>query len=166
MAGERSIVVGVDGSRTSDAALRWGAWEARHWRRPLRVVHAMGLARYAAEAAVPRLGLAEAEATGQRIVSEATRQAQKEAPDVSVDGAVHVEESAAEALLRQGAGAEMLVLGSRGRGGFGSCCSARPRIRSPGTHRVRWSSSVAPATRGATARSSSASTGRPSRSRR
>ena len=166
MAGERSIVVGVDGSRTSDAALRWGAWEARHWRRPLRVVHAMGLARYAAEAAVPRLGLAEAEATGQRIVSEATRQAQKEAPDVSVDGAVHVEESAAEALLRQGAGAEMLVLGSRGRGGFGelllgSTAHTVARHAPCPLVVVRGTSDA-----GATARSSSASTGRPSRSRR
>lgn len=117
MAGERPVVVGVDGSKASQGALRWAAREAARWRRPLRVVHAMSLAAYATEAAVPRLTLADAEAAGRRMLEDAVARARDEAPGTTADGVLELEDSAVHALLRAGDGAEMMVLGSRGRGG-------------------------------------------------
>ncbi|MET8565724.1 universal stress protein [Streptomyces flaveolus] len=106
----RPITAGVDGTEESLAALDWAAREAVRRGLPLRVVHAW---RYA-----------EALATADRDtqhgwvsqgVAEAVRTVSEQHPGLTVTTDV-VEGAAAHALARAAAGAEMLVLGSRGHG--------------------------------------------------
>lgn len=104
-----TIVVGTDGTASSEAAVRWAAAEAARREVPLRIVHAYdaehdhsGLERQFAQAAL----------------DAAIRQARKVAP------AVRIEERApagdpVHGLLGAGADA-LIVLGNRGRGGFAS----------------------------------------------
>jgi nucleotide-binding universal stress UspA family protein len=129
-----TIVVGVDGSPGSDAALRWALDEARLRNASVRVVHAYGPPQLTPAEA----GIGLAAPAGQAVFSaeEIERlqaNAEKEAQgviDSSLqrvgDGAGNgpkVERTAragpaAQTLIEAGREAELLVLGSRGRGGF------------------------------------------------
>lgn len=117
MTGPR-IVVGVDGSASATRALRWAADEARLRQLPLHVVHAW---------MVPFVepgGLSGGPMVI-GIVEEASRKLLEEAV-ASIDSAhlpapVHgtlVCGGAAGALLQNAEGAELLVVGARGHGGF------------------------------------------------
>ena len=112
-----TIVVGVDGSACSLAALRWAVDEAKLRNAGLRVVHAWSyphVSTYHEAAHVMRLPLAEsAEALVERVVDQVT----EKAGDVEVASEV-VESPAAEALIEAAADASLLVVGSRGLGGF------------------------------------------------
>ncbi|MGW2458645.1 universal stress protein [Streptomyces argyrophyllae] len=106
----RPITAGVDGTAESLAALDWAAREAVRRELPLRVVHAW---RYAE-------ALAAADRDTQRGwvsagVEEAVRTVSARHPGLTVTTDV-VEGVAAHALAGAAAGAEMLVLGSRGHG--------------------------------------------------
>ncbi|MEU6590084.1 universal stress protein [Streptomyces sp. NPDC046881] len=106
----RPITAGVDGTEESLAALDWAAREAVRRGLPLRVVHAW---RYAE-------ALATADRDTQRGwvsdgVTEAVRAVSGRHPGLTVTTDV-VEGAAAHALAEAAAGAEMLVLGSRGHG--------------------------------------------------
>jgi nucleotide-binding universal stress UspA family protein len=127
------IVVGVDGSAGSAAALRWGLAEARLRRAPLNVVHAyqlpplsmgdvavagpagVGMAAVASED-VDRLRAAS-EAAGQRIIEQTLEQANGDVTGVDIERTV-IEGAAVPVLIDAGRDAALLVLGSRGRGGF------------------------------------------------
>ncbi|GHH30861.1 universal stress protein [Streptomyces rubradiris] len=106
----RPITAGVDGTQESLAALDWAAREAVRRGLPLRVVHAW---RYAeALAAADRdtqHGWAAQGAEG------AVRSVAERHPGLAVTTDL-VEGGAADALAEAAAGAEMLVLGSRGHG--------------------------------------------------
>jgi nucleotide-binding universal stress UspA family protein len=110
------IVVGVDGSSEADAALAFAVTEAQLRGVPLRVVCAWepSAAVYAGEAFA---ATADAFVAGEQHAEEVLRGALERVPhdDVRVD-AVSVEGRAASALLEQAAGAELLVVGTRGRG--------------------------------------------------
>jgi nucleotide-binding universal stress UspA family protein len=116
-----SIVVGIDGSPAATAALAWAVAEARLREAKLVVVHAWsvsGLAYaygspYAAETAI---GLSDAE----REAAKAVLDSALEGVDLSGLDVQHtvVEGPAAESLLEAAADADLLVVGSRGRGGF------------------------------------------------
>lgn len=127
------IVVGIDGSAGSDAALRWALAEARLRAVPVRAVNAyqspplladgvgMGgrpgvLASAASSEDVQRLRSA-AEAEARRVLDEALARSDALRNGVEVE-AEAVEGPPAESLIRAGRGAELLVVGSRGRGGF------------------------------------------------
>jgi nucleotide-binding universal stress UspA family protein len=129
-----TIVVGIDGSPGSDAALRWALAEARLRGSTVRILHAYHPV---------QVGLGEAQlgATGlgapavyaaddlERLRSTAAREAQG-----VIDGALQrtgpdavsgievkqetVEGAATQTLIEAGRSADLLVLGSRGRGGF------------------------------------------------
>lgn len=106
----RPITAGVDGTEESLAALDWAAREAVRRGLPLRVVHAW---RYAE-------ALATADRDTQRGwvsegVTAAVRTVTERHPGLTVTTDV-VEGAAAHALADAAAGAEMLVLGSRGHG--------------------------------------------------
>jgi nucleotide-binding universal stress UspA family protein len=129
-----TIVVGVDGSAGSEVALRWALAEARIRGAGVRIVHAyqrpllpladagLGPAGGAAVAAV----LPE---SVERLRSAAERQARglidEELQRVN-GGATHgldiertaVEGPTAQVLIESARGADLLVIGSRGRGGF------------------------------------------------
>jgi nucleotide-binding universal stress UspA family protein len=114
--GDRPVVVGVDGSDLSLGALRWAAHEAALRGAPLRVVHAWGgLDQMYAEALVTAQGafLRQAE----DILDHAVTLGLDGAADMSVD-TVLSPESAVRALIREAREAQLLVVGSRGLGGF------------------------------------------------
>ncbi|WP_334173632.1 universal stress protein [Sinomonas sp.] len=126
------IVVGVDGSDHGRCALIWAAKEAQRRRRPLHVVTAYSVPIFAAS------GLDGGYSTiDDTVIQEGAKAVLKEAVD-SLEGYDDVEitssvESgdAAGVLLQFSETAELLVFGTRGRGGFvgrllGSVSSALP----------------------------------------
>ncbi|MFI9846663.1 universal stress protein [Nonomuraea sp. NPDC051941] len=111
------IIVGVDGSVTSRAAVEWAANDAFRMRAPLRIVHAVDrdwyqIGKYPLPD-VPDLLLRE----GRRILREAEALARERQPEVEVT-TQNVEGMPAVVLREQAQEATELVVGSRGLGGF------------------------------------------------
>ncbi len=127
------IVVGVDGSAGSVAALRWALAEAHLRGAPLRLVHAYQLPYHLAGDSAVGLGPAapvgyasqdlerlreSLEQAARRALAGTLERADGEAVDgIEVEQKI-VEGPAAQILIEAGRGAALLVLGSRGRGGF------------------------------------------------
>lgn len=115
------VVVGVDGSAGSVIALRFAAEEARLRGTTLHVVGAWELpaTAYAGAAGGAGVGFAELGAELETRAREAVEDALAgiDAGDVAIERHV-VEGHPARVLLEAGAGAELLVVGSRGLGGF------------------------------------------------
>jgi nucleotide-binding universal stress UspA family protein len=129
-----TIVVGVDGSEGSVVALYWALDEARLRGSSVRVVYAyrspqlplgeaqmgvaggMGVPVMVAED-VEELGRA-IETQAQGVIDESVRRAGgDEVEGVEIERAA-IEGPAAQTLIEAARGAELLVVGSRGRGGF------------------------------------------------
>jgi nucleotide-binding universal stress UspA family protein len=114
------VVVGVDGSATGRLALGFAFAFADRRHLPLTAVHSWrkrslhSLARAATDAADER-ELAE---EGQRLLAEALAGWTEHHPDVPVSRVVRRRDSPVEALLSYSPTAELVVVGSRGRGGF------------------------------------------------
>lgn len=107
------VVVGVDDGHGSLAALRWAVEEAARRQAVLEVVHAVDLApiedvHYDHDLLVDR-----ARGRVQQLVHQATVDELGEPPSVIVEIG-----RPAEVLLDRSAGADLLVVGSRGLGGF------------------------------------------------
>lgn len=127
----RGIVVGVDGSDHSHCALVWAAREAERRRRPLHIVTAYTVPVFAAS------GLDGGYATvDDSVIREGAEAILKQAVDkvagynIVVDASVE-NGDASGVLLEMSESAELLVFGTRGRGGFvgrllGSVSSALP----------------------------------------
>ena len=113
MAGERTpILVGVDGSGATEAALRWAIAEARASGLPLRLVNgyaAVGLAR---SVKVPGPPSDQARAYAEQAIEQAVAHARAIDPDVVVTGEARDRE-AVELLVDESAHAGLVVLGSR-----------------------------------------------------
>lgn len=116
-----AVVVGVDGSASALAAVRLAATEAVARGRPLRVVHAFIWPELKVPLGPSPFGPPEGGLRNQadRVVSEAVAEATKAAPDVTVTGAV-VTGAPGVVLVRESRDAALVVLGSRGLGGFTS----------------------------------------------
>lgn len=116
---ERRIVVGVDGSDQSKAALRWALRQAELTGAAIEAVIAwhypVAAAGYA-WAPVPAMDTDFAEVAAKSI-AEAVAEEVDPGSRVQVRTSV-VEANAADALLNAAKGAELLVVGSRGHGGF------------------------------------------------
>jgi nucleotide-binding universal stress UspA family protein len=123
-----TIVVGVDGSAGSLAALRWTLAEARFRGADVHVVHAWMVPLLDAvpepwALGTPSLRPSEdevhehLEATARKVLDAALAEARSADPGVEVQAQL-AEGRAATALLAAGRGADLLVVGSRGRGGF------------------------------------------------
>ncbi|MBU6329599.1 MAG: universal stress protein [Acidobacteria bacterium] len=113
------IVVGVDGSPGSIAALRWAHAEARLRRATLEVV---GVWQYPMMTTVPAFGalpdVVDLSTQTEEHVLGVLRDNGVESTD-EVPVSVSVAEGApAQALISAATGAELLVVGSRGHGGF------------------------------------------------
>lgn len=115
------IVVGVEGSKGSRKALRWALDEARHRKAVVEVVTAY-LPTYVP--AAPDFGyvpldpvdlVEEVRKMQDGVVDEVLREA--DVTDIVVERML-VKGRPADTLIMQGKGAAMLVVGSRGRGGF------------------------------------------------
>ncbi len=113
--GQQRIVVGVDGSVPSKAALSWAVEQGRLTGAVVEAVIAWEFpATYGYP--VPVSGV-NWEQLAQQVVSEAAADVAEGAAPVKVTYKV-VEGNAAQALLDESAGADLLVVGSRGHGGF------------------------------------------------
>lgn len=116
--GTRPIVVGVDGSASATEAVRWAAREAVRRDRPLVVEHVCALVPIAAPYAEAFTGYkSEVAEEGQRWLAEARTAAEEAAPRARVSTEL-VNGWAAEHLIGRSASVELVVLGSRGLGGF------------------------------------------------
>ena len=125
------LVVGVDGSDHSHCALVWAAREAERRRRPLHIVTAYTVPIFAAS------GLDGGYATiDDSVIREGAEAVLKQAMDkvagydIVLDASVE-NGDASGVLLEMSESAELLVFGTRGRGGFvgrllGSVSSALP----------------------------------------
>jgi nucleotide-binding universal stress UspA family protein len=112
----KTIVVGVDGSECADKALTWAVGEARLRGDRVRAVHAweypVNGAAYGLMA--PQLGRDERRDAAKATLDEAVEPLRN---GVQIDE-VLVEGAAAKALLRASEDADLVVVGSRGLGGF------------------------------------------------
>src|SRR5579875_126748 len=105
---ERTIVVAVDGSTASDAALGWAIAEAQESGRGLLLIYVLTVPDELATALLPLAGAPDAASFGQEVVRRAaSRCEQADVPYVSK----LVEGTAADILVGMSTGAGMLVLG-------------------------------------------------------
>jgi nucleotide-binding universal stress UspA family protein len=115
----RAVVVGLDRSDQGRAAVEWAAARAVRRHRPLRVVHAFEPSQYAVRSTVgwrPDLhGVLRNSA--QRLVEETTEVLAMVYPDLDVQPRLEPG-SAVEMLVEESEHADMVVVGSRGSGGF------------------------------------------------
>ena len=113
--GRRRIVVGFDGSDSSIKALDWAIAEAAHAPAVIDVVTAWTfpmVTGYAFTATV-----SEVDHAARDLVDHALTHVAEIAPDVTVRGEA-VDGAAGPALVQAGRAADMLVVGSRGHGGW------------------------------------------------
>jgi nucleotide-binding universal stress UspA family protein len=111
---ERRIVVGVDGSDGGYRALEWALAEARYRDALVQIVHAWT---YPAAAGLAPMSADLFSESAAPILEGAMRLAAEVDPGARVKGET-VQRTAALALIEASKGADMLVVGSRGRGGF------------------------------------------------
>jgi nucleotide-binding universal stress UspA family protein len=118
---ERRIVVGVDGSTQSVAALRWAAEEARLRGATLNVITVWEFPQAAYMSSpgwmMPADLGKELERRAMDVQDAALRDIQPEEGSDPCEARV-VEGVPAEVLIEASKGADLLVLGSRGSGGF------------------------------------------------
>ncbi len=120
-AGERRIVVGVEGSGGAKAALRWAITEARYRKAVVEVVTAYSNTYVPAS---PDFNYVPLEAVD--LETEVTRMQGAVVDEVLAevgDCGVEIKRTVArgrapDTLIKVAEGADMLVVGSRGRGGF------------------------------------------------
>jgi nucleotide-binding universal stress UspA family protein len=113
-----AIVVGTDGSPHAARAVEWAAREAARRELPLRIVNAVLRWAYDTPLSPPPLsGTAGLETQARTLVDRSARAAAGAAPGVAVETAV-VDGDAAKVLRDAAATADLMVIGSRGLGGF------------------------------------------------
>ncbi|MEE2041433.1 universal stress protein [Nocardiopsis sp. CT-R113] len=115
------VVVGIDGSDNSRAALEWAAAEAVRRDAVLRIVHALGMplivSAHGGAARFEPTPEIHGQATG--VLGEAEAHVRKLHPTVETDALTAMEE-APLALLRQSHPHDLIVVGTRGMGTFKS----------------------------------------------
>jgi nucleotide-binding universal stress UspA family protein len=114
------IVVGVDGSEHSDHALAWAIDEAKLRGARLQIVSVWHVPAhiYGAPGFTPPIGPDVGKAF-RDVATESATVAEQTAKDAGVEAEVEVEQGqTVEKLLDASEGADLLVLGSRGHGGF------------------------------------------------
>lgn len=118
---QQAVVVGVDGSPSALHAVRWAAHEARRRAVPLRLVHVTHIepVRHPRQIAMPpeyRDAIIE---QGRHFMDEATQTARQAVPDLPVVTDLHTG-PVVSSMVTESKDAALMVLGSRGLGGFGS----------------------------------------------
>jgi nucleotide-binding universal stress UspA family protein len=115
----REIVVGVDGSPASRAALAWASAEAARRECGLTILHAYDWHVIGARAPIGGPLADDARHRAEQLVATAVAEAKAVAPALSVHGQA-VRGAAGPTLVAAAEPAELVVVGSRGRGGFAS----------------------------------------------
>lgn len=112
------IVVGIDGSESSQRALEWAGEEARLRGATLKVIHAwfdpFVAGYFVAPAVYERAAMEEA---AREVLEKAVASIPDGSPDLEVEG-VLVHGQAESVLLCASQTADMVVVGSRGRSGI------------------------------------------------
>jgi nucleotide-binding universal stress UspA family protein len=116
--GER-IVVGVDGSATAQHALAWALDEARLRHAAIDVVHAWNMPPVVSPYAPSGTGISVLDDTARLVLEDALELADLRGLPTPVARTVKCG-SAAHSILEEAKDADLIVLGSRGRGGFTS----------------------------------------------
>ena len=116
------IVVGVDHSDGAKGALRFALEEARLRQATLRVVHAWQFGHFGAagfEGSLPPLGgeLEDVRRSAAAALDETLRDVGADTDGVKIERRVD-QGTAAAVLVEESRGADLLVVGSRGHGGF------------------------------------------------
>ena len=115
------IVVGVDGSHQSEKAIDWALEESRAHGDDVILVHAwqspgLALTGYAG-ATLPVFGSEDIKKLAEELLATCIKEVRRRAPDVRLDSRL-VEGHPAAALVAASEGARLLVVGTRGLGGF------------------------------------------------
>lgn len=113
------VVVGYDGSAHSEAAMEYAIEQARAREAPLHVVFAWQRPLSSPYAAAYSTLLAEALEQESRAMAERVARRREKSPDVEITDE-QVVDHPANALIRAGGTADLVVVGSRGLGGFAS----------------------------------------------
>lgn len=133
------IVVGIDGSENSLEALRWAVQDAQRRATTVTAIHVYppkrersphlaALSFVTAEATVQRVAeddrawreerSSEARRSAERMLSDMVRHAVPD-PKVTIHQVAVEDDRPARVLIDRSASADLLVVGARGRGGFG-----------------------------------------------
>jgi nucleotide-binding universal stress UspA family protein len=111
------VIVGVDGSPQSAHALSWACRRGETCGDTVRVVCAWSLGASGEDwMALPGVS-AEGQRRAEQILREAVERVRSDHPSVNVETAV-IEGPPARVLVEMSADADLLVVGSRGHGGF------------------------------------------------
>ena len=109
------IVVGVDGSESSRAALQWAVDEARRRNAVVEVIHAWHQPFMTGYAYLGEIDLGDFVTEAENTLEAAI--AAVDSTGVTIEKKV-MAGGASQVLVEQAKGATLLVVGSRGRGGF------------------------------------------------
>lgn len=115
----QSIVVGIDGSESAGKAALWAAGEAAARHLPLRLVHAVVTSplAYTGGPAIPQSYFDALGNDGRRQLIEVEKSIRHVHPDLTVEPDLRMADPVAM-LIAESDNARLLVLGSRGLGGF------------------------------------------------
>lgn len=117
--GRSGVVVGVDGSKEATQAVAFAAAEADREGDDLTVVYAINAPDRVTDAGLLSTSLADLITEEERIVlSETVAGLNEDYPSLRVHRVLETERGPVESLVDAAAGARMLVVGSRGRGGI------------------------------------------------
>jgi nucleotide-binding universal stress UspA family protein len=114
----REIIVGVDGSAESDAALRWAAHEGQRHGANVIVLHAYEPGELGIRTPLEDTYHKDLHTIAQAIVDSAVTEVRSLAPAVRVWGETTSSGAAAALISAAEKPGAMIVVGSRGRGGF------------------------------------------------
>jgi nucleotide-binding universal stress UspA family protein len=113
----RTIVVGVDGSPHAEAALHWALAEAERRGAAVLALQAWSFPPTASIVAIPPTPLASVRRAAADCLEEVVRRASGRYPGVRCEQVV-AEGAADQVLVEAAQGTALLVVGTRGRGGF------------------------------------------------
>jgi nucleotide-binding universal stress UspA family protein len=114
---QERIVVGTDGSTEARHALEWAFQEASVRNAALEIVYAWASPWDTLSGGVPALVFPDMDETQRKELDDIVAPFHKEYPNVETQLIV-TNDLPARALIEQAKGADLLVVGSRGRGGF------------------------------------------------
>lgn len=111
------ILVGADGSEGSLDALRWALAEARRRGDRVEVLHCWHVPYYGDMSGMMPVPSTVIEESAQKVVEETLAAVQADAAGVELTGRA-VQGAAAQTLVEASKGADLVVVGRRGHGGF------------------------------------------------
>jgi nucleotide-binding universal stress UspA family protein len=111
------IVVGIDGSKESRRALEWACREAQLRNSDVEVVHAYRAPWEYGAVPMATVPIQEVEASHRKLMEDEVAEVRRHTVGIRIEQFL-VNDMPAHALVEQAKGADLLVVGSRGRGGF------------------------------------------------